>query len=56
MAKIHVKTPNGTTYELNLESVSSNGCYVNNNGWAYFPSGIIIQWGTYTGAGVFRMN
>ena len=56
MAKFHATALNGITYELNLEAVASNGCYVNNNGWAYLPSGIIIQWGAYTNAGVFRMN
>ena len=45
MASLHVTTPAGTTYTLNLDTININSGSSNQIGWAYLPKGSIIQWG-----------
>ena len=45
MAVLHVKSPNGTSYNMNLDCIKSDSGSKAQNGYAYFPSGILIQWG-----------
>ena len=46
MAMLYVKTPNGTTKSIDLETMNIPGSHVETSGWYKFPNGIIYQWGT----------
>ena len=43
MAILHVKTPNGTTKDVNLETMNIESS-LEQNGWCKLPNGLIIQW------------
>lgn len=43
MAMLYVKTPNGTTKSINLETMNIE--YANNFIWTKFPNGILLQTG-----------
>ena len=43
MAILHVKTPNGTTKDVNLETMNIESD-LQQNGWCKLPNGLIIQW------------
>ena len=43
MAVLYVKTPNGTTKSINLETMNIE--YANNFIWTKFPNGILLQTG-----------
>ena len=45
MAVLHVKSPNGTDYNMNLNNLASNSGGIGGQGWAPLPNGVIIQWG-----------
>ena len=45
MAILHVKTPNGTTKNINLETMNIDYGVQPSVGWFKLPNGIIIQWG-----------
>jgi len=47
MAHLHVKTPNGTAYSIDLDAASQIGSIPSsgNNGWGVLTNGAIIQWG-----------
>ena len=55
MAHLHVKTPGGTAYSIDLDVVTNitnqsggskpTGTDVNRKGWLYLPNGCIIQFG-----------
>ena len=50
MAHLHVKTPNGTAYSIDLDTVTSQGSTPSTgengeNGWCKLPNGLIIQFG-----------
>jgi len=47
MAHLHVKTPGGTTYSIDLDAINTPSGSVPSN-WAYLPNGCIIQWGQDT--------
>ena len=44
MAILHVKTPNGTTKTVDLETMNITSS-LQQNGWCKLPNGLIIQWG-----------
>ena len=46
MAHLHVKTPGGTTYSIDLDVANSGGGSVTESGFAYLNNGATIQWGT----------
>lgn len=46
MAFLHVKSPNGTTKSINLETMNVTASF-NGSGWLKLPNGIIIQWVDY---------
>ncbi len=43
MAILHVKTPNGTTKTVDLETMNITSS-LQQNGWCKLPNGLIIQW------------
>lgn len=43
MAILHVKTPNGTTKTVDLETMNITSS-LKQNGWCKLPNGLIIQW------------
>ena len=45
MAVLHVKSPNGTTYNMTIVTSGSPTESLQQNGWGKFPNGIMIQWG-----------
>ena len=45
MAVLHVKTPNGTTKSINLETMNIDYGVEPTSSWFKLPNGIIIQWG-----------
>ena len=47
MATLHVKTPNGTQYDLDLDMIKASTGSLTTNGYATFPNGCIIQWGFF---------
>ena len=47
MAILHVKTPNGTTKTVDLETMNITSS-LQQNGWCKLPNGLIIQWGRLT--------
>jgi len=49
MAHLHVKTPNGTAYSIDLDAASQIGSIPSsgNNGWGVLTNGAIIQWGQF---------
>jgi len=51
MAHLHVKTPGGTTYSIDLDTINTPSGSVPSN-WAYLPNGCIIQWGRITNYGI----
>ena len=56
MAKLYCITPSGIIYGMSMQAINTNSGYVNNNGWCYFPSGMILQWGIFTNVGIFTLN
>jgi len=46
MATLHVKSPNGTTKSINLETMNITASF-NGSGWLKLQNGIIIQWADY---------
>ena len=55
MAKLYCNTPSGIIYGMSMQAINTNSGYVNNNGWCYFPSGMILQWGIFTNVGIFTL-
>ena len=45
MATLHVKTPNGNQYNINLNDINKSGGVSEDNGYATLPNGYILQWG-----------
>ena len=44
MAFLHVKTPNGSTQTLNLNTMNMQNGGDTRSGWWYFPNGMIVQY------------
>ena len=46
MAVLHVKTPNGNTYNMTIvTSGVTESSFDSSGGWCKIPNGLIIQWG-----------
>ena len=45
MAHLHVKTPGGTTYSIDLDAINTSGGSVATNGWCHLNNGLLFQWG-----------
>ena len=46
MAVLHVKSPNGTSYNMTIVTSGTTES-IAVNGWYRFPNGLLMQWGAY---------